>query len=466
MTESYDVLRLIEHNRVCYVSSDNVKGNTLVQWLKYHPVVPKETLFQWVKEILRQLQQIHKCRGNPCYQYVNPYSMIIAEDGSLYYLDVKAESNAEQVRIMQRRMMREHFLPPEEPYYQRSSVELDIYGVGKSLQYLLAFSETEPCLTRQESARFQRIIQKCLKYNSNKSFKSVSEILRRIPEQKIKTEYGKYGKWFLLAGTVIFVLIFSGHRTEKEETNEETIEVIRDDEKEQELYRELGRVYFQYVQDYEKSAEYFLMVKEDSVAENMAVIASALNSADVDAEKVHAALEKVEENISEEDYGKYLLCLLRSYAVLETDEVTEDVIRIGEKGIELVQEERGEIYGYLAHAYELGDQKEKAIEMYTLLLGQEEQDSLKTGIYKKIVELYLQMEEREKAQEALNEAIELYPEETAFRIQLLKIQCQDTAVDRAICAQTAREQIAELPKLKEEEEFQKLLSEYGISLEG
>ena len=36
---------------------------------------------------------VHKCRGAPCYQYVNPYSMIIAEDEELYFLDLKAASN-------------------------------------------------------------------------------------------------------------------------------------------------------------------------------------------------------------------------------------------------------------------------------------------------------------------------------------------------------------------------------------
>ena len=78
--EGYDVLRLIEHGKSCYISSEYVKGSPLIRWIKYHPNLSKEQLFIWMQEMARQLQCIHNCRGNPCYQYVNPYSVIITEE--------------------------------------------------------------------------------------------------------------------------------------------------------------------------------------------------------------------------------------------------------------------------------------------------------------------------------------------------------------------------------------------------
>ena len=91
--ESYDVLRLIEHGQICYISSENVQGRTLARYLKYHPVMEKKEMFLLLKAIAEQLELIHRCRGNPCYQYVNPYSIILAEDGRVYFLDMKAETN-------------------------------------------------------------------------------------------------------------------------------------------------------------------------------------------------------------------------------------------------------------------------------------------------------------------------------------------------------------------------------------
>lgn len=42
--EGYEVLRLIEHNQKCYISSDYVEGKSLIQWLKYHPNLTKKTI--------------------------------------------------------------------------------------------------------------------------------------------------------------------------------------------------------------------------------------------------------------------------------------------------------------------------------------------------------------------------------------------------------------------------------------
>ena len=83
--ESYDVLRLIEHGQLCYISSENVQGKTLDRYLKYHPVIKKREIFLLLKEIAGQLASFHRCRGNPCYQYVNPYSIVRSEDGRIYF---------------------------------------------------------------------------------------------------------------------------------------------------------------------------------------------------------------------------------------------------------------------------------------------------------------------------------------------------------------------------------------------
>ena len=149
--EGYDVLRLIEHGQVCYISSEYVAGKPLAVWLKYHPRLPKEQLLGWILCMARQLEMLHKCKNHPCCRYVNPYSMIISEEGGLYLADMQAGSNEDLLRLMRRKSIREHFLPPEEPYYRKASVALDAYGLGRTIQYLLAMSEPDPPLGRRET---------------------------------------------------------------------------------------------------------------------------------------------------------------------------------------------------------------------------------------------------------------------------------------------------------------------------
>lgn len=181
----YDVLRLIEHNRICYVSSDNVKGWPLVHWMKYHPYLDKDRMIYWIYIIIQQLTQIHKCRGNPCYQYVNPYSIIVTEDEELCFLDIGADSNRKRIRMMHRRNIREHFLPEEKYFSRKGSVELDIYGIGKTLQYLLTFIEVEPEFTKKEERRMKNLISKCIADGKKRKFVKMSEVLNYLAELKI-----------------------------------------------------------------------------------------------------------------------------------------------------------------------------------------------------------------------------------------------------------------------------------------
>ena len=57
--EGYDVLRLIEHGQVCYISSEFVAGKPLAVWLKYHPRLPKEQLLGWILCMARQLEMLN-----------------------------------------------------------------------------------------------------------------------------------------------------------------------------------------------------------------------------------------------------------------------------------------------------------------------------------------------------------------------------------------------------------------------
>ena len=193
MTEKgeYDVLRLIEHNQVCYISSGCIRGTPLMGWLKYHRVMKKQEFVRMVRLLARQLEKIHRCRKQKFYQYVNPYSVVVGEDGNLYFLDLGVPSNEETLQKMQRRTVREHFLPPEAPYYQRASAGLDIYGFGRTLQYLLSEAELEPRLTGGEERKFRKVISRCLERQSKQAFQTISEIPRYLPEPKEKKEW----KW-------------------------------------------------------------------------------------------------------------------------------------------------------------------------------------------------------------------------------------------------------------------------------
>lgn len=182
----YDVLRLIQYNGMCYVSSDNVEGCPLKMWLKYHPYMSKDEVTAWICDMVRQLSQIHRCRGNPEYQYVNPYSIIVTKERMICFLDICSESNKDCVCMMQSYAVGKFFQPEQKEYEQMSSEERDIYGLGKSIQYLLAFSEVEPAFSRKEENRLKRMIEKCTDMNEKRRFHKVEEVQKYLADFYIK----------------------------------------------------------------------------------------------------------------------------------------------------------------------------------------------------------------------------------------------------------------------------------------
>lgn len=504
--EEYDVLRLIEHNQICYISSEYVKGSPLPRWIKYHPCVEKEELFRMIGDIAKQLSQIHRCRGNPCYRYVNPYSIIVSEERQIGFLDVNAESNNEQIRIMQRRTVRELFLPPEEPYYQKASVELDIYGFGRTIQYLLSETDVEPPLCRSEEVKFQKIISRCLNRHSKKIFQNVSEIQRIIPKyrQSKKETNGEKGlsRIFMtgvmiagLAGIAVGggIAVVKSINTVAEQPRQEGNPIqekeravdkkadsdrssqygLSNRKEEERLNMELGIVYFLELENYEKSKEYFRSVKDNPLAEYMAVIAECFAGDHAQEEALRQVLSDAEAELKEQEEERigekqsYYRCILKGYTILGESDDLRNLLRLGE--ICLQDSSKGdaaELLGYMAFACEGLGEMEEAVNMYEKQLEYEEDEKVREEIYKKMADILMQSGENGQAQEKLRTGIEEIKESAELRMTYIAALLGDPNMERQLCIQSIQEQLNELPELGELEEFKKLMRQYGIDLEG
>lgn len=180
----YEVIKLVEQNNRCHMVMDYADGELLIKWIREHPVMGKEELLEWIRDLTRQLARFHQCKGNPCYQYLNPYSILVKENGERAFLDLKAKSNEAILSQMQRRVIRNHFLPPEQPFYQFASIDLDIYGLGKVIQFLLSQIHVEPAFSNREVRVLQKVLRKCLNTDPDKQYQTVKEIIKDLPQKK------------------------------------------------------------------------------------------------------------------------------------------------------------------------------------------------------------------------------------------------------------------------------------------
>lgn len=478
--DSYDVLRLIGHGKNSYVSSENVTGTPLIYWLKYHPHIEKESLLQWMKVLAEQLDQFHKCRGKPCYQYVNPYSVIVTEEKELYFLDLGAENNEEMLRKMQQRSVREYFLPREDAYYQKASVQLDIYGLGRTYQYLLSETEQEPPLTKKEILKLQKLISKCLDRHSKQVFQKVSDIQKYIPECK-KTEYKKKKIHpFVPVITVLFAIfvIFRAEEqkvvkgeSKKEAVQETGREERATDVRKENLELELALLYFLSLQDYEESIRHLQQVKNNPVAVNLEVIARRLGGGVVSESELKKALHGLEKEVVGKDFSEkqeraYYACILKGYALLTEREDMKELLRIGQAYEQMVEEVPPEILLNMADASEKCGQYKEAFKIYERVREDTIDAKEKEALYEKQAQVAGLAEMPEKRAEILRNGIREFPESVNLRIEYIKQQCEDTTIDRAVCMATIGEAIKELPAILEDIQFQKLMKEYGYKVEG
>lgn len=489
--DGYDVLRLIGHSQKCYISSEYVRGRPLIWWLKYHPNITKEQLFLWIHEMARQLECIHRCRGQPCYQYVNPYSIIITETKELYFLDMSAESNEKMLHRMNRRCVRECFLPPEENYYQTASVQLDIYGLGKTIQYLISASEPDPPLKRREEARFQKIISKSLNRHSKRAYTDMSRFRKEIPVYKTAKKH-THTRWIKKIIIFILILIFFAiliagaiipaqrrknnvdkspdPHHEKQEMGTYISETGMSEYETEliELRKELGFCYFLELEDYEKSREYFERAGDDHTAKCMAALCKHMARDNAGQEKeLREILADIEECTSQQEEETYYRCLMKGYRLLGSKEDAKSVVRIGKCLMKegASEEVKRENAGYIAAAYEQLEEQAEAIEIYSDMLKWEEDEKTREELYKKLALLWSQ-EEQDKSFAICREGIEELKTSKELRILYISMQCADMQIDRAVCAQTIQQYISEMPEIIEEAEFQKLVQEYGIVVEG
>ena len=502
--KNYGIFRFVEQGTHCYCSSDCIVGVSLAVWLQKNTQPGKEQIFLWMREVIRQLDQFYRCGEEACYQYVNPFGFIIGKDEKIYLLDKDAKENTKLLKYMQRRTIRERFLPPGNTYYQKADNAVDIHGVGRTFQYILACCDITPALTRRENRKFRKVISKCLFGQSKKSYEDIHEILIRLPKikklkQKKMSRLLKYMLGALAAGlfTVIIFRFITGGREAPQESGtgihtKKTAKFAADTEspkenlntgksnsgeleEDTETVLELGFVYFLELEDYEKSrAAFEKAAGHNPMAQKYAELSIWMKRGEEKESplKLKNLLEDIESQGGEREDQRHDLLLLRGYRLMDMRQVKEAVIRIGEHYLEVktqaegIEEREGEVREYLAEAYAEQGDKEEAAGQYESLLTLDGETGKREQVYERLAGLYEEAGQMEEAWSACQRGIKECSESRGLRILYIRMQCKDASISGDICAETIRTYLQEMPDLAEEKEFQKLLQEYGIQLEG
>lgn len=486
MREEFAVLRFVEQGAGCHVVMAREEGEIFGTWIRYHPNISREQLFRWIYDIIRQLEFYHRCRKGECYRYVNPYSFVLTDGQELCLLDVRDRTNDSAVRRMNRRGIRICFEPQES---ETTEQEREIYGLGKTIQYLLAHTDVEPALTKIEERHLKKLIQKCLCAKYKKKDQSLTAIQKEFSNIqsvcsdnsfslfKLKSIRKKKAA-LILCVLALLLMVVSGTarcgRTDEGEENRisDTEEKSEEEksageaEKEQEqLYFAMGFTQFVELKNYDRSSTFFHEIAGQNVlagyyAAMADYMAGRMTYTEAEMLEILAGAERLMPKEPE-----YYLSLIRVYARIGEEE--EHLIRLGEYylGLDVWKEER-EVRAYLAAAYEKSEEYDKASGQYQALIGQEQDDARAEELYIRLVRMYEKAGQKEEAQTVCTQGTKRLPYARRLHIVYLEICCQNTGNDSTSCAQVISEVLRRIPEIKESEEFQKLQQEYKITIEG
>lgn len=188
--QTYEVFRFIDYGAQCRQSLDCVEGSLLIYYLKEYPRVEKRCLFDWFGQLCHLLEQYQRCKRGQPYRYLNPYSILVDGKARLLLLDLESPENEEAVKCMQLRSVSSRFVKPVLERRGSIPVSADIYCLGRTMQFILAYTQATPSLTRREERTLERVIEKCTG-EAGKNFETFQQVQKSLPVYKTREADGR-----------------------------------------------------------------------------------------------------------------------------------------------------------------------------------------------------------------------------------------------------------------------------------
>lgn len=441
IVNSYDVLKFIEHGGRCRPAMDYVSGELLIYRLKRCPEIDKKLLFEWMRELLHQLEQFHRCRSNQSYRYINPYSVLVTGEDKLLLLDLEAEGNEFVLKNMQKRSMREHFVKPVIYIRENTTISLDLCGYAKTIQFILANVHVEPSLTPREENRLEKIIDKCLCTNSKKQYEDLKQVQKDLPSirnhhWKIQKNIRK--KWLLLpvaaiALLIILFVLFIGIRKSngQKQSLQNFQEKVKDIEENLSESQKLSDDTSRETEDNRQADE-----PEEDLEQEGEVPDKRGNFRD--------GIEELTDDVD----------LLQEYMLRNTTQDNQAIIKQGEIL-------KIELFRYLAAAYDRENMKESALEAYQELCKMEIQAELLEAVY--LRRISLEMEHNMKtALETGKEALARGLASESLAEKTLEVLAEMETMTKEQCQKELEEVLRYYPELKSLQNYHKLEEIYEL----
>ena len=388
--------------------------------LERRPDIEQAILLGWIRQLARQLELLYRCSATCGYRYLNPYSILVTPEEKIFLLDLDAEGNAVVLRSMQKRAIRNNFMQKDYIRERGASIGQDLFGFGRTIQFILANVTVRPYLSGLQERRLRLLIQRCTGKSRRKQFENFSRIQKAIPAEctgrfpvnKNVIQISGVILFFCISVTVLFSRLLA--------------EQARNVELENQLE--------------EYKAEEALQDTEKSFA--VTTSAKAAETETPDTEENGTQEYGTEESDTEQ---------LRQLLLNNDADDNREVIELGE-------ELHCEVMQCLASAYDREGMTEKALAAYEELCGMEAVNAVLEQAYSRRIALEEEKDNGENALDIAEKAAERLPDSQKIALLYLKmLYCYGEKTEEEF-REKEKEVLAGFPELEIPESYQ--MSEY------
>ena len=205
------IVDIIQDEKALYIVEDYVQGRSFQELAQEGSVIEPEELKQWAVQICQVLIYLHSRKPPVIYRDLKPENIILTDSGHIRLVDFgiarryRPEGSRDTVYLGTVR-----FAAPEqfEEYGAQTDMRTDIYGFGKTLEYMAYFCG-------ELSPEADALIDRCIEEDPENRYQSGEELLNALEEIRHFGKHIDVGKILfrsLLSLSAIAVLFFAVRR--------------------------------------------------------------------------------------------------------------------------------------------------------------------------------------------------------------------------------------------------------------
>ena len=176
----------------CIVIEEYISGDTLEEKLEELKVFPKETVENYLVQILQGLREVH--RQGVVHRDLTPANILISTDHVVKLIDFGIARNPKENQKKDTLILGTvGYASPEQFGFLQTDSRTDIYALGILLNKMLTGKLPNEQLTQNE--RLRKIVEKCIQIDPEKRYASVDEILGELGIEEIDGENDSQKLW-------------------------------------------------------------------------------------------------------------------------------------------------------------------------------------------------------------------------------------------------------------------------------